>query len=99
MEEQGETKELAPLGFMSAESIWRLSHGGNCKGAVPVHMNESPVSKHAVVLLRDAMAAIEHEKRRAALTFYQRFAIEWAHQVEEGDREKIRQFIEGWYGK
>jgi hypothetical protein len=35
-----------PVGFISKESIWRLKQGGNdSKGTVPIHANESRVSK------------------------------------------------------
>jgi hypothetical protein len=31
-----------------------------------------------------------------ALSFYERFAIEWSLQEDEAVREHIRQFIAGW---
>ena len=34
-----------PVGYMSNESAYRLKHGGNSKGAVPVHLTPSSVSK------------------------------------------------------
>lgn len=37
-----------PYCFISAESMRRLTYGGNCKGTVPVHFKRSSTAKYAL---------------------------------------------------
>lgn len=40
-----EAEKQEPVAWMSNESAYRLKHGGNSKGAVPVHAKKSTASK------------------------------------------------------
>ena len=40
-----EAEKQEPFAWMSNESAYRLKHGGNSKGAVPVHAKKSTASK------------------------------------------------------
>jgi hypothetical protein len=33
-----------PIAYVTRESLWRLQRGGNCKGAVPMHLKPSVVA-------------------------------------------------------
>ena len=39
------SEKQEPVAWMSRESAYRLKHGGNSKGAVPVHAKQSNASK------------------------------------------------------
>ena len=84
-----EAEKQEPFAWMSNESAYRLKHGGNSKGAVPVHAKKSTASKIPLYTHpQQKQEPLTDEQRRAIIltadTVGQAIAmVEAAHGIKE----------------